>query len=110
MMDAPNNNRVKVPNNSATSASVESEDANEALSPNPASGRDEADDHTSRESKLVSCKQTLRVAILNVRTLNGVQRQSELCNELQQAKNWSHLHSGAQNSTRPTYSVSVYSR
>ncbi|XP_067045767.1 uncharacterized protein [Acropora muricata] len=77
-MDAPNNTRVKVPNNSATSANVESEDANEALSPNPVSGRDEADDHTNGRSKLVSCKQTLRVATLNVRTLNGVQRQSEL--------------------------------
>ena len=78
MMDAPNNTRVKVPNNSATSANVESEDANEALSPNPVSGRDEADNHTNIRSKLVSCKQTLRVATLNVRTLNGVQRQSEL--------------------------------
>ena len=78
MMDAPNNTRVKVPNNSATSASVESEDANEVLSANPVSGRDEAGDHTNRGSKLVSCKQTLRVATLNVRTLNGVQRQSEL--------------------------------
>ncbi|XP_015753298.1 PREDICTED: uncharacterized protein LOC107333054 [Acropora digitifera] len=77
-MDAPNNTRVKVPNNSATLANVESEDANEALSPNPVSGRDEADNHTNRRSKLVSCKQTLRVATLNVRTLNGVQLQSEL--------------------------------
>ncbi len=77
MMDTTNNTRVRVPNVPETSSNMQPNGANEAIVPNP-QGRTMADVHGRERSTLMSCRQTLNVSTLNVRTLAGDHRKQEL--------------------------------